>query len=88
MFQEKDVDRGAVGEERMLRADLRGAGNLREVFLRQRALELLHHRRGPRPRYPEHQTGNVEWKRSVQVSTYGGGGGIQAPAPRSFVRIP
>lgn len=63
--QEENDDRGTVGEKSGFRIDQRRAGDLREVFLRNGALELLHQRRRSRPSYSIHKTGNFELQGSV-----------------------
>lgn len=65
----EDTHRGAVREERHLRTDLHRTGDVREVLLRHRALELFHTGRGPGSHHPQSQTAKHEWPRSVPVSS-------------------
>jgi len=63
----KDPDRGTLGEVRIVRADVSGAGDPREVLLRNGALELLHERRRPWSSHLEHEAGEHQRKGPVQV---------------------
>lgn len=83
--QEEDDDRGAVGEERRVRTDVRRTGDVREVLLRHGALELLHQRRRPGARHPQHQAGDAQRKRPVQVTVLPLFG---SKYPTEFVKIP
>lgn len=64
---QEDDDRGTMGEEPGLRVDERRTGDLREILLRHRTLELLHERRGPGPGHPVYKTGDPQRTRPVQV---------------------
>lgn len=58
ILQAENLDRGTMGEKPVFRTHVRGTGNVREVFLSERTLELLHQRRGSGSDHIESETRN------------------------------